>query len=106
MSAVCGVFHRVGSRANPAGIDSMLETMADRSPDGRTVRCSGTVGLGHGALQTTPESLDESLPLATPEGLLITGDLRIDNRSELLRDLSIDSADGRDVGNAELVRRT
>ncbi|MBD3857931.1 MAG: hypothetical protein IFK92_15670 [Acidobacteria bacterium] len=80
--------------------------MAERSPDGRTVRCSGTVGLGHGALHTTPESLDEALPLATSEGLLITGDLRIDNRSDLLRDLSIDSADGREVGDAELVLRT
>ena len=84
----------------------MLETMADRSPDGRTARCSRAVGLGHGALHTTPESLDEALPLTTSEGLLITGDLRIDNRSDLLRDLSIDSSDGRNVGNAELVLRT
>jgi len=84
----------------------MLETMADRSPDGRTVRCSGTIGLGHGALRTTPESLGEALPLANSEGLLITGDLRIDNRSDLLRDLSIDSSDGREVGDAELVLRT
>jgi asparagine synthase (glutamine-hydrolysing) len=84
----------------------MLETMANRSPDGRMVRCSGTVGLGHGALHTTPDSLDEALPLATSEGLLITGDLRLDNRSELLRDLLIDSADGPKVGDAELVLKT
>ena len=81
----------------------MLETMAGRSPDGRLVCCSGAIGLGHGALHTTPDSLDEALPLATSEGLLITGDLRLDNRSELLHDLMIDSADGRGVGDAELV---
>jgi asparagine synthase (glutamine-hydrolysing) len=84
----------------------MLEMMAGRSPDGRMVRCSGTLGLGHGALHTTPESLDEELPLATSEGLLITGDLRLDNRSDLLRDLSINFADGCEVGDAELVLKT
>ena len=45
----------------------------------------GSIGLGHRMLWTTPESLQEKLPLVSQTGdLVLTADARIDNRDELI----------------------
>ena len=62
----------------------MIESLAHRGPDGRSVWLEGSVGLGHCMLRTTPESLNEHLPLRR-EHLTITADARLDNRADLLR---------------------
>ena len=52
----------------------------------------GPVGLGHLMLWNTPESLQESLPLALNEEghqLVITADARLDNREQLYSQLEV-----------------
>ena len=63
----------------------MVGTMPHRSPDGVGTWCEGSVGLAHGMLKTTPESLHETQPCSNAEGTLtIAADARIDNREGLL----------------------
>jgi len=68
----------------------MLDPLVARGPDASGRWVDGPVGLGHRMLWTTPESLNETLPLANPAGnLAITSDARIDNRDELISDCGI-----------------
>jgi len=104
MSAIAGFFLRGGAPAEPGHLEPMLAAMRHRAPHGARRWCGGSVGLGHGALNTTPESLHEKLPLFDgADGLAITGDLRIDNRRELIRTLDTGPRAGRDIGDGELV---
>ena len=84
----------------------MLDAIAHRAPDGRAVQCSCNVCLGHGALHATPESLGESLPLVGSDGILLTGDLRLDNRKDLAAELAIEPGEARVIGDGELVLRS
>ena len=69
---------------------SMSDILAHRGPDGARTWVDKTVGLGHRMLWTTPESLNEHLPLdEKSSGLAITADARIDNREELAALLEI-----------------
>ena len=104
MSAIAGFFLRDGAPAEPEHLEPMLAAMRHRAPHGARRWCGGSVGLGHGALNATPESLHEKLPICDgADSVAITGDLRIDNRRELIRTLDAGPATGRDIGDGELV---
>ena len=65
----------------------MLDTIDHRGPDGSDSWCDNRIALGHQRFQSTPESRFDSQPYRS-DGLVITGDVRIDNRNELLDKLS------------------
>jgi asparagine synthase (glutamine-hydrolysing) len=89
MSGVCGRFHRDNRPADSGQIDAMIARQRHRGPDGESRWISGPVGLGHGMLRITEESLLERLPLAVEAGrYAITADARIDNRPELIQALA------------------
>lgn len=103
MSGICGVV-RPGGRPSPHDeLGGMLNALAQRGPDARFARSEGSAALGHALLTATPEAMVERLPLHhPPSGCMITGDIRIDNRGELLAALSLDAA-GRIIGDGEIV---
>jgi asparagine synthase (glutamine-hydrolysing) len=106
VSAISGIFHRDGKDVPPETVGAMLDAMAHRAPDGGAVRSAGAICFGHGALHSTPASVGESLPLAASDGLVITGDLRLDNRDDLAALLGIESVKARPMGDGELVLRS
>ena len=62
------------------------------------------VGLGHRLLCTTPESLHERLPLESSTGAhVITADVRLDNRDELIHQLDMRGGTGRVITDSELM---
>lgn len=74
--------------------------MAPRGPDGTGAWSSGSVGLGHLLLCTTPESIGERQPvIADGTEVAITADLRLDNRTDLLSVLPLRP----DASDAEIV---
>ena len=74
-----------------------------RGPDRTGTWLAGSVGLGHALLATTPEAVTEKLPFEHGEsGCVITGDVRLDNREELLTALR---AAERAMGDAEIALR-
>jgi len=80
----------------------MTQLMAHRGPDGERHWFQGPIAIGHRALNTTPESGSDRLPLPDEaSGLCLTFDGRIDNREELKSLLEINES-GRD-SDAELV---
>jgi asparagine synthase (glutamine-hydrolysing) len=91
MSGMVGVFRRDGAPVRERLVNAMAATLAHRGPDGTSVVCAGSAGLGHTMLWTTQESLHEVLPhLHRGSGLIITADARIDNRDELIAELALE----------------
>jgi asparagine synthase (glutamine-hydrolysing) len=85
MSGIFGFVHLDGAPAERSDLERMARLMERRGPDGTGLWLDGSVALGHTLLATTPESLNETLPLCHPEtGCVITADVRLDNRPELL----------------------
>jgi asparagine synthase (glutamine-hydrolysing) len=88
VSGIAGLLFLDGRSVERATLTAMVERLAHRGPDGSGDWCEGGVGLGHRLLRTTPESIDERLPLAlTDDHLAITANARLDNRSDLLQAL-------------------
>jgi asparagine synthase (glutamine-hydrolysing) len=92
-----------GKPAEHADLAPVLTALATRGPDGSRLAIDGAAILGHSLLATTPEALVETLPLRhTPTGCVITADVRLDNRDELLAQLDLAIA-GRVIGDGELI---
>lgn len=85
MSGVFGLFKQDGAPVEAGELQKMASLLARRGPDGTGAWHAGPIGLGHTRLATTPESLFERLPLTeAASGCVITADVRLDSRDELL----------------------
>ncbi|MBV9579729.1 MAG: asparagine synthetase B, partial [Chloroflexi bacterium] len=103
-AVVTGVGQRLQSTELAHDVKRMLECIDYRGPDGMSVWTCDAVGLGHASLVTTPEDRFGRQPLRSPlTGCVITADVRLDNRSELLAELEWPA--GGNVCDAELVLR-
>ncbi len=103
MSGIVGIFRRDGAPAGSEPAAAMLSTISHRGPDASGVWNQGPVSMGHCMLWTTPESLQESLPLHDVfSGLTITCDARIDNRAELIDTLELRAPAG-EIADSALI---
>lgn len=102
MSAIVGFLGLDRRPARAEELQRMVEILAHRGPDGRAIWCEGPAGLGHCMLHTTPESLNEHLPLQR-DGLAITADARIDNREELIDLLQLKIYQPEQISDSELI---
>lgn len=106
MSGIAGIVHFDGKPVEPGQIEAMTSAMAHRGPDGITHWRQGNVALGQCMLRTTPESLEEHLPLPNDDGtLMLVMDGRVDNLEDLRRELLGRGAVLRSRADAELVMR-
>jgi asparagine synthase (glutamine-hydrolysing) len=103
MSGICGLFKLDDAPVEAVELRAMTAMLKRRGPE-RTERWhEGETGLGHTLLATTPELLSEPQPFRHPEtGCVITADVRLDNREELIHALRI-GARSEPVGDAELI---
>ncbi|WP_093152179.1 asparagine synthase-related protein [Aliiruegeria lutimaris] len=79
--------------------------MRRRGPEGEGRLTDGPVALGHRLLATTPEAVNEPMPLRdTQTGCCITADARLDNREELFTAFGLNGSE-RQIGDGELILR-
>lgn len=105
MSGLALLLNLDGRPATAADLAPMLAEMARRGPDGEGRAVDGTAALGLRLLATTPEALVEPMPFHDPaSGCRITGEIRLDNRDELITDFGLRNC-GRTVGDGELILR-
>ena len=102
MSGIVGYLNLNAQAVDRQLLDKMVDVLAHRGPDGAKVWNEGVVGLGHRMLWTTPESLNEMLPLQSGN-LTITADARIDNRDDLLRQLDFGGRQPKDIADSEII---
>lgn len=106
MSAICGLVDFTGRPLSFCDIAAVAEAGAYRGPDGLRHRSGGGVVLCHLALDTTFESSLERQPLSTFDcSVFLVGDVRLDNRGELLEALEPKGflPSGRTIGDGEIV---
>lgn len=106
MSGLCGIVCLDGRTADPDELAPILARLETRGPEGSRIAASGPAVLGCAMLATTPEALIEQLPFEHREtGCLLTGDVRLDNRDQLVTALGL--ADTRcTIGDGELILLT
>lgn len=103
MSGICGIVFGKGRMASAGDIAPVLAALTTRGPEGSRITTSGAAALGHALLATTPEALSEPQPYVHHQtGCILTGDLRLDNRVDLIASLGLDRA-APPVGDAQLV---
>ena len=84
MSGIAGVVSLDGQKTCENDLKKMIAVMAYRGPDGSSFLDLGHVGFVHLASRNLPESIDERLPLQSPDKrYMITFQGRIDNRKEI-----------------------
>jgi asparagine synthase (glutamine-hydrolysing) len=111
MSLPLCLFHRNGQAVTAPEMATWLAALPQQGPHGRAYQCNGPVGLGHMALLETPEMrgeqqpapLDKRIDAAAPANLLISADVRLDNRAELAAKLQIDNALLAQLGDSQLI---
>lgn len=104
MSGIVGIYNLDSQPVERQKLALMVDAIAHRGPDGADIWCAGSIGLGHRMLWTTPESLLERLPLVNAAGdIVITADLRIDNRDELICALQLDNLPPEKITDTDLV---
>ena len=104
MSAIVGIHYLDGRPVDRNHLERMVEILTHRGPDGKGIWNKGSVGLGHRMLWTTPESLQEKLPMINKTGdFVITADARIDNRDELIAALKLNDDQPEEITDSQLI---
>jgi len=104
LSAIFGKFHFDGRPVSPSELLTMQKAMAYWVSDDDATWCEGHVGLGNLRRNNTPESLQDTLPWVCPEsGDVITASVRLDNRDELLKTLSIPRSEHADIPDSHII---
>ncbi len=105
MSALCGFLNLDSAPADPALVTAQLARLKHRGPDGSGTFTDGPVALGHALLSITPESVAETSPWRSADGIrVIAFDGRLDHRADLCAALGVTVAE-RGVPDPELVLR-
>ncbi|TVR58246.1 MAG: lasso peptide isopeptide bond-forming cyclase [Spirochaetaceae bacterium] len=102
VSGIAGVVYRDGRSARTETARAMLATMPYRCVDGAHAHASGPAAFAHGALFTVAEDAAATVPF-TLDGFMVTADVRLDNRTELIAALSAGTRIGPDVSDTGLI---
>lgn len=103
MSGICGLFNFDQAPVAETELRAMTTMLERRGPEGTGAWRDGSLGLGHTLLATTPELVFERQPFKHEEtGCVITADVRLDNREELLAAMGL-SDQRESIGDAELI---
>lgn len=104
MSAITGILYLDHQPVDVDHLRRMVHVLSHRGPDGTNLWSAGHIGLGNCLLQTTPESLLEKLPLSdASQTLVLTADARIDNRSDLIQQLQLNSQAPETITDSALI---
>jgi asparagine synthase (glutamine-hydrolysing) len=105
MSGIFGVVHLDGSPATETELQGMRAAMADWGPDSGGLWLHDAAGLGSVISFSTPEAVREHMPVELADGSVITGESRLDNRSELCAELGLPAVECRNVSDGHLIAR-
>ena len=105
MSGIVGILHRDGAPIDRVLLQSLVDFLAYRGPDGRECWADTSIGLGHTLLRTTRESDRERQPAGLASQYWITADARLDGRVELLNKRDLPRGTGQSVPDSELILR-
>ncbi len=89
MSAIAGLLRFDGQSAARHDLERVASALKPHGPDRSDVMTAGGVGLVHVLMRMTPEDQSDRQPWKGASGAVITADLRLDNRDEMLRRIGV-----------------
>src|SRR5258708_18665322 len=84
MSGIFGIWHRDGRAVDPIELARLCATLGHRGRYAEALRIDGDVGLACCHWRMSPDSRDETQPVADVLGVTLVFDGRLDNRAELI----------------------
>ena len=103
MSAIVGIYYIDGRPVDRMVLMRMVNHVSNWSADDQNIWSNGSTGFGHCMHYTTPQSLGEKLPLSYMDRFAITADARIDNRQEIMAELSLGNENLATITDSELI---
>lgn len=104
MCGIAGIWHRDGRPVELLALETMVETLVHRGPDGAGAYVSGEIGLGHRRLKVIDLSDAAAQPICLPDrSLYMVYNGEIHNFCELANDLRAAGAALRACNDTEVV---
>ena len=92
MSGIAGLFRFDGEPLRHTPFERAINALRDCGPDRSSIFLDKSVGFGHALMRVTPEDAFDDQPVQSESGIVLTADVRLDNRSDILTRLGIDTA--------------
>jgi asparagine synthase (glutamine-hydrolysing) len=106
LSAIAGAWSFGGEARASSVCDHLLDAQAPYGPHARDSATQGDYSAGRRLYRQVPEDAFDRQPLRSDDGrFMLVADIRIDNREELIADLSIGTSDGSRLSDSALLFR-
>ena len=93
MSGIAGILRFDGQPVARSDMERMANALRPHGPDRSAVALAGDVGFAHVLMRMTPEDRHDHQPTRGSSGNMITADLRLDNRDEILAGIGLPPPD-------------
>ncbi|MFN3350505.1 asparagine synthetase B family protein [Pseudorhodoplanes sp.] len=103
MSGIAGMLRFDDRPVSRPALERAANALRAHGPDRTGLTIDGRIGLVHVLMAMTPEDRQDRQPLRGPSGALMTADLRLDNRAEMLGRLGVSHADANAWPDARVV---
>lgn len=90
MSGIAGLVCFDGKPVRRRELERVANALHQYGPDRSDILVENNIGFAHALMRTTPEDRFDRQPLRGASGALISADLRLDNREELLTQFGIE----------------
>ena len=90
MSVQAGIWNFDGRPVDRKLLADISESLKQQGPDGEFRHVDGSVAILYRPFHTTAESRREKQPYRSQRGFIVTWDGRLDNRDEIIPELSRD----------------
>ena len=89
MSAIAGLLRFDGGTVTRHGLERVANALRQHGPDRADVTVADGIGLAHVLMRMTPEDQFDRQPWQGGSGAMITADVRLDNRDEMLGQIGV-----------------
>jgi asparagine synthase (glutamine-hydrolysing) len=103
MSGIAGVLRWGGPAVAGRDLERMANALRPHGPDRSAVVVADNIGLAHVLMRITPEDQFDRQPFQGPSGAMITADLRLDNREDILAQIGVAARDAMAWPDAQIV---
>jgi asparagine synthase (glutamine-hydrolysing) len=93
MSGIAGMLRFDGQPVGRSELDRVANALRAHGPDRSDISISGSIGFVHVLMRMTPEDRADHQPYRGQSGAMITTDLRLDNREDILRRIGLSNQD-------------
>ena len=103
MSGIAGLLRLRGPAVGRYDLDRVANALRAHGPDRSAVMLADCIGFVHVLMRLTPEDRFDHQPFRALSGSMITADLRLDNRDEMLVQVGVASGDAKTWSDARIV---